>query len=243
MTTPIHPGRPPHHIEHPVMIQQWRSLTYLHWPYPPEQVQATLPDGLEVDLFDGMAWVGLIPFHMVDIALPRMPPIPYLGTFPETNVRTYVVGPHGPGVWFHSLDINRLLPVLVARLIYRLPYMWSKMAVVERNQSVRYTCVRRWPASPGATSTISVEIGQALEEPTAFEHFLTARWRLYTKLGKRLLAGDVEHEVWPLHHARATRVDDGLVAATGLPAPVADAHVMYSPGVTVSVGWPKIVRG
>ena len=96
------------------MLQDWRRLTYVHWPFSPDLVQSRLPSGLEVDTHDGAAWVGLVPFHMENIAARFTPPIPYLGTFPETNVRTYVRGSDGPGVWFLSLDISRLLPVVVA---------------------------------------------------------------------------------------------------------------------------------
>ena len=105
-------------------------LTFLHWRYPPETVQALLPDGLEVETFDGVAWVGLIPFLM-DRVRPRwLPPVPWLSRFPETNVRTYVRGPDGrTGIWFFSLDAARLPAVLAARVGFGLPYYWSEMSV------------------------------------------------------------------------------------------------------------------
>ena len=110
-------------VRRPVMMQGWKNLTFVHWSYHPAVVQRRLPPGLAVDTFEGRAWVGLVAFHMEDIRLPLLPALPYLGTFPETNVRTYVRGPDGrPGVWFDSLDITRLIPVLVALGTYRLPY-------------------------------------------------------------------------------------------------------------------------
>ena len=122
----------------PVMRQSWQRASFLHWAYDPSDVQRLLPRGLQVDTHDGMAWVGLVAFEMVDIALAGLPPVPHLGTFPETNVRTYVRGPDGtPGVWFHSLEAERLVPVLVARGAYRLPYFWSQMQVTDT--SPRYS--------------------------------------------------------------------------------------------------------
>lgn len=103
------------------MTQDWLTLSAVHWRMESAAVQAKLPEGLEADEFDGAAWVGLIPFQMANIAARLGPPIPYFGTFPETNIRTYVTGAVGPGIWFHSLDITRLVPVLTAWATYQRP--------------------------------------------------------------------------------------------------------------------------
>lgn len=219
------------------MRQDWRSLSYVHWPFSPDLVQAHLPPGLEVDTHDGLAWVGLVPFRMENVAARSTPPIPYFGTFPETNVRTYVRGSDGPGVWFHSLDISRLLPVLVARATYRLPYMWAKMEINEHRGSVTYKATRRWPR-PSTRSLLEVEIGRRITVPSEFEHFLSARWRLYTMLGRRLAYARVEHEPWTLHRAKAS-YDDELVSAAGFTVPDSPPHVMYSPGVSVRIDRPR----
>jgi uncharacterized protein YqjF (DUF2071 family) len=234
-------GDPPDRIDRPVMTQQWRTVTFLHWAYEPEMVQRLLPEGLEVDSYDGSAWVGLVPFWMEKIAARFTPPIPYLGTFPETNVRTYVRGPHGPGVWFHSLDVNRLLPVLVARGTYRLPYLWGRMSLEDDAGNVRYTARRRWPGPRGARSTVTVRVGEPVAEPSPLDHFLTARWRLYTMLGSRLATARVEHPAWPLHRATVETVDDQFVAAAGYPPPGGSPHVLFSPGVPVRVELPRMI--
>jgi uncharacterized protein YqjF (DUF2071 family) len=235
-------GRAPHRVERAVMLQQWRSLASIHWRYEPGEVQRALPEGLEVDTFDGAAWVGLLPFRMVGIAAPVTPPIPYFGTFPETNVRTYVVGPDGPGIWFHSLDITRLVPVLVARATYRLPYMWAAMAIDERPHIVQYEMRRRRPRAE-VRSQVSLEIGETLERPSPLDHFLSARWRLYATFGSRLTAARVEHEPWPLRRARLARIDDQLVTAAGYSPPTGDPHVLFSPGVAVRIERPRFVAG
>src|SRR6266536_756176 len=98
-------------VRRPVMLQHWRRLTFLHWPYPPPAVQALLPPGLEVETFDGAAWVGLVPVLMDGVRPPGVPPLPWASRFPETNVRTYALGPDGRGaIWFLSLDAARLGP-------------------------------------------------------------------------------------------------------------------------------------
>src|SRR5262245_34843152 len=117
-------------VRYPVMMQHWRRLAFLHWRYPPDVVQALLPEGLRVETFDGDAWVGLIPFLMAGVRLPRVPALPWLSRFAETNVRTYVTGPDGrSGIWFFSLDAARAPAVLAGRVGYGLPYEWSAMTV------------------------------------------------------------------------------------------------------------------
>ena len=171
-------------VRRPVMLQGWKDLSYVHFPYDPQVVQRRLPRGLEVDTYEGLAWVGLVAFHMEDIRLPRTPAVPYFGTFPETNVRTYVRGPSGrPGVWFDSLDITRLIPVLTAMSTYRLPYRWSRMSIEHQDETVTYRAQRRWPGPRAVTSTIAVK-PEASITANDLEHFLTARWGLYSTFGR-----------------------------------------------------------
>ena len=111
----------------------------------------------------------------------RLPGIPYLGTFPETNVRLYSVDAHGRrGVVFRSLDASRLIPVIGrADRASGMPYVWSRMAIQHDGDTVTYTSTRRWPGPRGARSRITVRIGERIEEPTELEHFLTARWGMH----------------------------------------------------------------
>src|SRR5512142_728880 len=106
-----------------VMRQSWNDVSFLHWRYEPEAVRPLVPRGLELDVFDGSAWVGLVPFHITGLTAPAASSIPYLSNFPETNVRTYATDRTGKaGVWFFSLDAARLLAVIGARAGYALPY-------------------------------------------------------------------------------------------------------------------------
>ncbi|MSO60082.1 MAG: DUF2071 domain-containing protein [Ilumatobacteraceae bacterium] len=220
------------------MKQGWFDLAYIHFRYDPEAVASILPDGIDVDLHDGSAWVGLIPFSMRGIGIPHLPSIPYLGSFPEVNVRTYVVRDGIPGVWFCSLDINRLLPTLAARTMYQLPYCFGR-AHHERVANELYTSVsRRWPRGEAHTD-IRIRIGEMIVEPSATEVFLSARWGLYSRTRSgRLRYAPVQHPRWPLQRAELISLDDSLIEAAGLPSPVGDAHVMFSAGVPVRVGRP-----
>jgi uncharacterized protein YqjF (DUF2071 family) len=230
------------------MLQGWYDLTALHWRYEPAEVQALLPRRFVVDTYDGSAWVGLIPFHMRRIRVPGLPPFGRLSTFPETNIRTYVIDPAGRrGVWFFSLDVTRLVPTLVARATYRLPYCWSAMTILGEGDGEgatrRYTSRRRWPQGEAA-SQVAVRIGRELDgrDISELDHFLTARWALGTTFGRRLMWARVAHPPWPIHAAEVVECDESLTQAAGLRPPTEQPIARWSPGVDVRIGLPRPIR-
>ncbi|MFJ4922930.1 YqjF family protein [Streptomyces sp. NPDC088725] len=238
--TPDPPGPEPK----PLLTQSWLDLTSLHWAVDPADVAPLLPAGTVPDTFDGLTYAGLIAFRMYRIGLLGLPGLPYLGTFPETNVRLYSVDGHGRrGVTFRSLDAARLIPVAVGRWPFRLPYAWSRMTVDRDGDTLTYTSSRRLPGPRGAHSRIAVRIGGPVAEPSALEHFLTARWGLHTTTARgrpRFLPNT--HPRWPLHRAELTECTGNLLTAAGLPEPSGDpVSVLFSPGVPVRFGRP--VRG
>jgi uncharacterized protein YqjF (DUF2071 family) len=167
-----------------------------------------------------------------------LPPLPYLGTFPETNVRLYSVGPDGSrGVVFLSLDAARLLPALAGRAVPRLPYQWALMRVRRDGGEVTYASERR-PPGPRARLRMRVRVGARVAEPSPLEHFLTARWGLHTAwYGGRTRYLRVAHQRWELYRASLLWLAEDLVAATGLPGPAAGpVSVLYSPGAGVRAG-------
>ncbi len=230
-----------------VMTQGWRNLLFAHWAYEPDVVRALLPRhladlGVELDCFDGKAYVGLIPFQMRDLRLRGLPRIPTTSDFAEINVRTYVTYQGRPAVWFFSLDTAQLLPTAVARLAFRLPYCYGRASVTvtgDDEGSIHATRVeRRWPDR--ATSSIAARIGPAIET-TPLAAFLTARWGLVSTTHRSgtkqapTYFGAVDHEPWTLHSAELLDLDDRLVAAAGLPRPDSDPLLFASPGVSTTI--------
>lgn len=225
------------HDQVKVMTQQWRDLVFAHWAYQPEIVEALLPDGVELDTFEGNAYVGLVPFNMRNLRLRGLPPIPTTANFAEVNVRTYVKSRGRSAVWFFSLDTQKLLPTLVARLAFKLPYCYgtAKVTLTGRGEGAILTSnvERRWPHH--STSALAVRVG-APAQPGPLEKFLTSRWGLVSSSrGDRLWYGPVEHEPWPLHSAELLHLDDHLITAAGLPRPEGEPHLLFSPGVHTTI--------
>jgi len=215
-----------------VMRQTWNDVSFLHWRYDPAVVRPLLPRGLELDICEGAAWVGLVPFSISGLRP--------LSEFPETNVRTYATDRTGKsGVWFFSLDAASLLAVIGARAGYALPYFWAKMQVACDGATVRYRSERLTRRRP-AMSNLEVRIGDPIAEQSELEIFLTMRLRLYAVRAGRLWKADIEHAPWPLHRATATRVEESLVQAAGLPAPTGAPLAHYAKRVDVLVGPPTL---
>jgi uncharacterized protein len=223
-----------------VMRQSWHDVSFLHWRYDPAVVRTLVPRGVELDLYDGAAWIGLVPFYITGLTLPFAPAIPYLSNFPETNVRTYATDrTGGRGVWFFSLDAARLLAVLGARAGYALPYFWSSMRVSCDGKTARYSSERLH--GPKASSDVEVSIGERIPAPNELESFLTMRFRLYAERAGRIWKADIEHQPWPLQRATVSGLRDGLVQAAGLPAPAGEALTHYAKRVDVRVGPPVML--
>lgn len=238
MTDSYSPAPAPQVVDSPVMAHAWEHLTFLHWSYPVDEVQRLLPPGLSVHTFRDKAWVGLVPFQMV-VHPPLIPPIPWVCRFPETNVRTYVVDETGRvGIWFFSLDADRLGAAGAARAAYKLPYYWAEMTVTPIANQVTYSSVRRWPAPAGAHLDLRVRVSDRYEptELTDLDHFLTARWTLFSGDARRLHQVEAYHQPWPLHHGEVLHLDEDLVAASGLSAPTTQPLVHFSPSVEVLIG-------
>jgi uncharacterized protein len=232
---------PPYAVKRPVMFQSWTRLTFLHWRYRSHAIRRLLPKGLAVDTFDGSAWVGLTPFLIEGLRPPFLPALPWISRFPEMNVRTYVRGPDGrPGVWFFTLEADRLAAVAGARLTYGLPYRWAAMRVRPRDGTVEYESSRRQPFG-SAEARICVEVGDAIK-PTELEKFLTARFRLYTVLFGRLGFAQIEHDPWPLRTARLVRLTQDVIRASGVPEPTGEPMLLYSPAINVRVGRVHTMR-
>jgi uncharacterized protein YqjF (DUF2071 family) len=121
-----------------VMRQKWHDLLFMHWRIPPQTLRPLVPAALELDHFEGSAWLGVVPFRMTGVRLRGTPAIPGLSAFPELNVRTYVSAGGKPGVWFFSLDAASAIAVAAARAWFHLPYFRARMSLEAHGDEIRY---------------------------------------------------------------------------------------------------------
>lgn len=182
-----------------VLAQWWRDLVFARWPVDPATVAPLLPEGTRPDTAGGVTYVGLVSFRMDRVRPLGASAVPYFGSFCETNVRLYSVDAAGRrGVVFRSLDAARLMPALVGRLAFSLPYRWSSMSLRRDGDVLAYECRRR--SGPGA-SRLVVRVGARIERASELATFLTARWGLHVPWHGRTLYVPNDHPEWPLHRA------------------------------------------
>ena len=202
------------------MTQSWHDLLFAHWPIDPGVLARKLPPELPLDLFDDRAWIGVIPFHMTNVAPRGVPPLPGLSAFPELNVRTYVTLNGKPGVYFFSLDAASTLAVVGARAMFNLPYYRAEMAVNIGTKRVTYRSVRRSATTAQFAGTYEPVGVVSPAVPGTLEYFLTERYCLYTttRAGepRRL---DIHHKPWPLQAADAQIAVNTMAAAAGITLP------------------------
>ncbi len=180
------------------MRQRWSNLLFLHWRVDPDAIRRRLPDGLHLDLHDGEAWLGIVPFFMQRIRPAFLPPVPGLSWFLELNVRTYVHDDHGiPGVWFFSLDCNQPLAVGFARRFFHLPYEHATMRA-KVGDFIHYECRRNDRDTPAIYRYRPAGEGTTAE-PGSLEFFLAERYLLFsTDPGGGIHHGRVHHEPYRL---------------------------------------------
>ncbi len=229
----------------PVMRQNWRELLFVHWAVPAEELRPLVPPQLDLDLFDGTAYVGLVPFTMTGVRPVGLPAVPGLSNSHETNVRTYVhLAGRDPGVWFFSLDAANRVAVALARGLYHLPYYSARM-FLEREPAARpddgrpilYAGVRCRPRPRPASYLIRACPTGSIQpaRPETLEHFLIERYILYALANDRLYQGRVHHQAYPLQRADVLSLDESLLTAAGVRRPDTDPLGHFAAGVDVKV--------
>ncbi|HEY9404932.1 MAG TPA: DUF2071 domain-containing protein [Pyrinomonadaceae bacterium] len=222
----------------PLMEHHWGKLLFMHWPISVERLRPLIPPQLEIDTFDGEAWVGITPFTLWDVRLSFTPPVPYLSDFHELNVRTYVLYRGVPGVWFFSLNTNSSMTVFGARTFYFLPYFNSDIDLRQEGDIIHYR-LRRTEAERPAAFDASWEIGKELPEaePGTLEFFLTERYCLYSASGESIYRARINHRPWPLRQAALLSYDSDIAESDYLPKLKGKPLVHYAESLAVDV-WP-----
>lgn len=226
------------------MRMNWHDLLFMHWRIEPDILQALLPGSVSVDTFDGSAWLGIVPFRMSDVAPRFVPGIPFISSFPELNVRTYVTVDGKPGVWFFCLEATNPIAVRIARKFFHLPYMDAKIKLsncrkCDHGKWIKYNSERTHRGEQPAKLKVDYRpIGKPIFAATrSLEHFLTSRYCLYSA-NKRgdVFRGEIEHEPWELREAQAIVKENTMTDWLGIKLPD-EPPVLHFSKFTRVVAW------
>jgi uncharacterized protein YqjF (DUF2071 family) len=212
-----------------VMSQTWHDLLFAHWPVAVDRLRELVPARFELDLFDGEAWLGVVPFHMTNVTPRLVPALPWISAFPELNVRTYVRVDDKPGVFFFSLDAGNPVAVGAARTLLNLPYFSAEMRVDTDDRKVDYASRRL--SQPSAEFRASYRARGRARPPAegTLEHFLTERYCLYAVDHQyRAYRLEIHHPPWPLEAADADIALNTMADAAGIRLPAMPPLLHFS---------------
>lgn len=224
------------------MAQRWLDLLFAHWKVTAHQLRPFIPEGLEIDTYDGSAWLAVVPFRMDRIRARGLPPLPGLDAFVELNLRTYVVRDGRPGVWFLSLEATHPLAVRFARRTFHLPYMDADMACEADGEALRYRSRRiHRGEAPAAFQGRYGPCGDGfLARPGTLEHWLTERYCLHAADGEgRLLRGEIHHVPWPLQPAWAEIGLNTMADPFGISLDRPPDSLLFARAIEVALWWPE----
>lgn len=214
-----------------LMTQTWHDLLFAHWPVDTSGLRPLVPNAFELDLFEGQAWVGIVPFRMTNVAPRLVPALPWISAFPELNVRTYVRAGGKWGVYFFSLDASNPVAVGIARRLVHLPYFTASMTCEEQDGWIHYRSERSRRGARAATLRARYRPTGPAQPPAegTLEHFLTERYCLFTvdKSG-RAYSLDIHHPPWPLQAADAQIETNTMAEASGIRLPSTQPLLHFS---------------
>lgn len=183
-----------------VMTQNWEDTVFLHWPVSPQSIRKFIPEELELDLWDGAAWVGLVLFKATGMRPRFLPPIPGVDNYLELNVRTYVKFNGKSGVYFFSLDADSWLAVEATTKTKFLPYRHAQMKMSNQKGLWTFESRRTHKNSAPDTLKLKYEIVPGIIREDTFGYWATERYCLWTKPKNRLLRVDISHPPWTLNY-------------------------------------------
>jgi uncharacterized protein YqjF (DUF2071 family) len=206
------------------MTQRWSNLLFMHWPVATDLLRARVPRPLDVDLYNGTAWLSIASFSLSHLRLRGTPVLPRISAFPELNVRTYVTYGSRPGVYFFSLDAASALAVFGARTLFDLPYFLATMRVnVAADASIDYSS-RRNQGERANFQAHYLPHGQAAPaDAGSLDRWLVERYCLYTAdKREHVYRTDIHHRPWPLQTAHVdvrenTMADAAQIALPSIP--------------------------
>jgi len=214
-----------------LMTQSWHNLLFAHWPVEADLLRNRMPPGLPLDLYEGQAWIGVVPFRMTNVAPRFVPALPLVSEFAELNVRTYVTVGGKPGVYFFSLDAESAIAVAAARSLLHLPYFTAQMQVRCEASRVDYSSRRTGDAPPAELMAHYEPMGPPFHaEPGSLDYFLTERYCLYNVDARfRAYRLEIHHLPWTLQRAEATFAVNTMTEAAGIRLPAIAPVLHFSP--------------
>ncbi len=210
--------------------QEWNNALFLHWEVETSELQRFVPKELEIDLYEGKAWVSVVLFAMDNIRPRLLPAFPPISNFTEINVRTYVKNGHQAGVYFLSIEGSKRLSCKLAKAISGLPYRYSKMS----SSKDTYTSKNK---KQNDNLSFEFKVGETLNTKCELDVWLTERYALYQDITGGLAQFELHHLPWEINSVELSQFEFDYPKFKRL-LPGFPHLVHYSTGVQV-LAWDR----
>lgn len=193
--------------------QRWENVLFLHWPVSPRLLSTQIPPELELDVYDGTAWIGLVLFQVKDMHPRQLPALPWFRSYLQVNVRTYVTYNGRGGVYFFTLDVEKWPARAFGKMLYSLPFRKAKIKMEKRGQDVYF--VNRWEKKQWSEELVCTYTPvSSLFSPKAstLDDWLIERYCLWSKRKGKLLRTDIHHVKWKLQKAEANIYSNSMAS-------------------------------
>ncbi|WP_066289911.1 YqjF family protein [Bacillus sp. FJAT-29937] len=185
-----------------IMRQTWRNLLFIHWPIPSEILRKHIPSSLEIDTFNGSAWLGIIVFLMDGIYPRGLSNLSILPKFQEVNVRTYVKCNGKSGIYFLSLDVCDWASYTIAKRWLRLPYHSSQISIEKKGKNFHFESIRKRNTEITLDGIYTPLEEVYLPNEGTLDHFLTERYCFFSSSnGTHTYCLEIHHQPWKLQKA------------------------------------------
>lgn len=193
--------------------QKWDDLLFIHFPIAESELRPFVPDELEIDTFEGQAWIGIVPFLGSENQARKFGRVFSTEDFLELNVRTYVKHKGVEAVHFFTMDASSPLVVKTARSMIGLPYYNAEMEIKNKKGSILYESKRKHDgkANDGFSCSYEPQSEPFQAEPGTLTHWLTERYALLKTKNGKVMKGPIFHEPWELQEAKVTIHQNELI--------------------------------
>ncbi|AOR27153.1 conserved hypothetical protein (DUF2071) [Formosa sp. Hel1_33_131] len=210
--------------------QEWNQAIFLHWQVELDDLKKFLPKGLEIDLYDGKAWVSVVAFTMENIRPKNFLSFLPISNFDEINIRTYVKKNNKSGVYFLSIEGGKRLSCEIAKGISKLPYRFSNM----KRTNNTYTS---YNSQFKDQFEVTYDIGEVNNNKDSLDKWLTERYALFQDTKKILNKFEIHHLEWSLRNIELKKININYKKFNKLIISKPN-KIHYSSGVKV-VAWDK----
>jgi uncharacterized protein YqjF (DUF2071 family) len=169
------------------LTADWENLVMANYEVDPVVLAPYLPNGVELDEYEGKAFVSLVGFMFKKTKLFGVP-IPFFGSFEEINLRFYVKRKDGNKIKKGVVFINETVPFTLVALLANNLYKEHYISIPTKH-AIAYAATKKikyqWKMKNHWNSiVVESEIQKNKIEPTSVEEFIFERYFGFTKIDK-----------------------------------------------------------